>query len=136
MLLVEQSGKYQVLKISQITEELLSLFTKTSSFFTILKSSTENSVVIESSNLDILKNEITVASQEYWSLFRLAGSFDFDQAGVLAGLIAPISAEGIGIFVISSFDTDYLLIQQKDVDKLSGFEHFSLQLLEADSEKK
>jgi uncharacterized protein len=40
------------------------------------------------------------------------------EVGVLASLVAPLAAAGVSVFTISTFDTDYLLVQ-------------SIQLLEA-----
>jgi hypothetical protein len=37
--------------------------------------------------------------------------------GVLAGLTAPLAAAGISIFAISTYDTDYLLVRNHDLDR-------------------
>ena len=49
-----------------------------------------------------------------WSCFKLRGPFAFDEVGVLAAIAAPLAAAAIGIFVISTFDTDYLLVKTSD----------------------
>ena len=49
-----------------------------------------------------------------WTVFKLHGPFAFDEVGIAAGLSRPIADAGIGIFVVSTFDTDYLLIKTKD----------------------
>ena len=49
-----------------------------------------------------------------WTVFKLHGPFAFDEVGIVAGLSRPIADAGIGIFVVSTFDTDYLLIKTKD----------------------
>ena len=51
-----------------------------------------------------------------WTVFKLHGPFAFDEVGIVAGLSRPIADAGIGIFVVSTFDTDYLLIKTKDAD--------------------
>ena len=51
-----------------------------------------------------------------WTVFKLHGPFAFDGVGIVAGLSRPIADAGIGIFVVSTFDTDYLLIKTKDAD--------------------
>ena len=37
--------------------------------------------------------------------------------GVVASLSQPLAEAGIGIFVISTFDTDYLLVKENDLEK-------------------
>ena len=44
-----------------------------------------------------------------WRCVRVAGAMPFTQVGVLASLTAPIARAGVGVFAISTFDTDYLL---------------------------
>ena len=51
-----------------------------------------------------------VRAERGWALLRLHGPFPFTEVGVLASFAAPLAAAGIGIFTISTFDTDYLLV--------------------------
>ena len=51
-----------------------------------------------------------------WRCFKLHGPFPFEQVGVLASLAGPLARAEIGIFVISTFDTDYLLVKEADLD--------------------
>ncbi len=47
-----------------------------------------------------------------WHAWRLAGTFDLNTAtGVLASVIGPLAEATIGLFAISTFDTDYLLVK-------------------------
>ena len=41
----------------------------------------------------------------------MAGPLDFALTGILAQLAAPLADAGIPIFAISTYDTDYLLVQ-------------------------
>ena len=52
-----------------------------------------------------------------WRCLRVAGSMDFSQLGVLASLVGPLADAGISVFAISTFDTDYLLVKQTDLEK-------------------
>ncbi len=51
-----------------------------------------------------------------WTCFKLHGPFAFDELGVVAGLADPLLKAEIGIFVVSTFDTDYILVKQDDAD--------------------
>lgn len=50
-----------------------------------------------------------VVAQKGWACFRSLGPFAFDQAGIVASLAAPISARGIGVFVLCTFDGEHIL---------------------------
>ena len=41
----------------------------------------------------------------------------FTLVGVLASLTLPIARAGVGIFAISTFDTDYLLAKETEMDR-------------------
>jgi hypothetical protein len=49
-----------------------------------------------------------------WIAYKFVGPFAFDETGIVSSVIGPLSAAGIGIFVISTFDGDHLLIKDKD----------------------
>lgn len=49
-----------------------------------------------------------------WACFKLAGPFAFDETGIVLAVVAPLSAAGLGVFVVSSFDGDHLLVKQAD----------------------
>ncbi len=58
------------------------------------------------------------------ALLRVAGPLDFALVGVLASLTSPLAEAGISIFVISTFDTDYLLVPTKDLPQaITALEH-------------
>jgi hypothetical protein len=50
--------------------------------------------------------------EDGWRTFVLAGPIPFDTVGVIASLTAPLAAAGIAVFVLSTFDTDYLLVKE------------------------
>ena len=54
-----------------------------------------------------------VDSQPRSICLKLEGPFPFSQTGVLLSFIEPLSSKGIPIFAISTYDTDYVLIQEE-----------------------
>jgi hypothetical protein len=58
-----------------------------------------------------------VEREDGWKALRVAGSLDFALTGILAGLANPLADNGISIFAVSTFDTDYLLIRASDFAK-------------------
>jgi len=52
-----------------------------------------------------------------WRCFRIDGSFDLNQIGVISSLAAPLAQAGISIFVVSSYDTDYIMVNEEKVEQ-------------------
>jgi uncharacterized protein len=48
-----------------------------------------------------------------WRAIKVQGPLDFSLTGILVALAAPLAAASIPIFALSTFDTDYLLIQEQ-----------------------
>jgi uncharacterized protein len=48
-----------------------------------------------------------------WVCLKLEGPFPFSQTGVLLSFIEPLSNNGVPIFAISTYDTDYVLVQEE-----------------------
>ena len=56
-----------------------------------------------------------VRCQRGWRMFKLQGPFDFALTGILKAVLDPLAASGVGIFAISTFDTDYVLVQAEQL---------------------
>ena len=52
-----------------------------------------------------------------WRAMTVAGPLDFDLVGVLADLTTPLARAGVSVFVLSTFDTDHVLVRDEDVDR-------------------
>jgi len=59
-----------------------------------------------------------------WVCFEVDGPLDFSETGILATLSAILAEAGIPIFVVSSFDTDYLMVagadRQRTIEQWTG----------------
>lgn len=58
-----------------------------------------------------------VRSERGWRCLRVAGTLDFSLVGVLASLLGPLAAAGVAVFVISTFDTDHVLVREADLGR-------------------
>jgi hypothetical protein len=77
-------------------------------FTSITSTSDELSIVCPADNIPA-----DMHSQHQWICFQLEGPFPFSLTGILLSFIEPLSSNGIPIFAISTFDTDYVLIQEE-----------------------
>lgn len=58
-----------------------------------------------------------VAAERGWRALRVAGPLDFALTGVLAALAVPLAEAGVSIFALSTYDTDYVLVREADVER-------------------
>jgi RimJ/RimL family protein N-acetyltransferase len=52
-----------------------------------------------------------------WTAFRVAGTMEFTLTGIVAQISQVLADAQLGIFVVSTFDTDYILVNHNDADK-------------------
>lgn len=57
-----------------------------------------------------------VLAERGWRLFEVLGPLDFDQVGILAGLLAPLARASVPVFVVSTYETDFILIKEGNVE--------------------
>ena len=70
----------------------------------------ENSLVCPTSIVPL----DTIERSDGWRAFRIEGVLDFSLIGILAKISAILAGKGIGIFAISTFNTDYVLTKASD----------------------
>lgn len=56
-----------------------------------------------------------------WTAIKLTASFGFDEPGVVLSVVRPISEQGAGVFVTSTFDRDYLLVRAADLPRVRSW---------------
>ena len=55
-----------------------------------------------------------VRHESGWACYKFLGPFAFDETGIVSAVIAPLSDAGIGIFIVSTFDGDHMLVKAAD----------------------
>jgi len=74
------------------------------------------------------KAELTVVCQEEnvpagitcnknWRGLRIGGVLDFSETGILSSLTAPLAGEGIPVYALSTYSTDFILIKEEDLSR-------------------
>lgn len=58
-----------------------------------------------------------IPCQPGWRLLKIEGPFEFDEIGVLAAITTTLAQADISLLTISTFDTDYILIQENIYDQ-------------------
>jgi uncharacterized protein len=113
-------GPYAVVRLAP--DAPISDWATRGDFTSITRTADELSIVCPADNLPP-----DVHSPHRWICLKLEGPFPFTQTGVLLSFIEPLSTNGIPIFAISTFDTDYVLIPEEharaiDILRESGHE--------------
>jgi hypothetical protein len=84
-------------------------------FFSVTRTAEELSIICEEAVLpptapDASLPELKISKE--WRVLKFEGPFDFSEVGVLASVIAPLAEAAISISAVSTFDTDYLFVQE------------------------
>ena len=80
-------------------------------FFSITRSDEEISIVCEQSYVPD-----DVRSERDWRALKVAGPLKFDEVGILASIAAPLAEAEVSIFMLSTFDTDYVLVKESGLE--------------------
>ncbi len=79
------------------------------------------SVTLNEDELSIVCDEKKVPAdvqhQSGWACLKMQGPFEFTLTGVLTSVLVPLRDAGIGIFALSTFDTDYVLVPGERLDE-------------------
>lgn len=84
-----------------------------SKFCFIGKTDEENSLVCITN--DVPTN--TTERDDGWSAFRIQGILDFSLIGILAKISSLLAENEIGIFAVSTYNTDYIFTKKENYDK-------------------
>ena len=82
------------------------------------------SVTRSAEELSIICPETAVPAQTLhapgWRCLKLEGPFDFDVTGLVASFSTALARAGISVVVVCTYDTDYLLVRQADLERATA----------------
>ncbi|HNZ98762.1 ACT domain-containing protein [Ruminococcus sp.] len=84
-----------------------------SSFFFIGRTDEELSLVCLTEDTP----ENTVEREDGWRGFRIQGVLDFSLIGILSKISAVLAGNKIGIFAVSTYNTDYILVKEENFSR-------------------
>ena len=61
--------------------------------------------------------EHTTEKEDGWKGFRICGTLDFSLVGILADISGILAGRQIGIFAVSTYNTDYILVKAEDFSR-------------------
>lgn len=106
-LLEEKYGVCRLDKYEEVPE-----WVNKDDFFSITKTYDELSIVCLEDNIPN-----NIKCERDWRILKVEGPLDFSLVGILAYISSVLAQNSISIFAISTYDTDYILVKNKDVDR-------------------
>ena len=101
-------GHFAICRLDADSE--LPLWAQSQTFLSVTRTTDEVSIVCPEKDVPS-----AVSCQRYWRCLKVSGPLDLEQIGVLNALVEPLARAAISVFAISTYDTDYLLVQEKNL---------------------
>ena len=108
MVLKRIEDKLTVCKVAEISDVDLE-----ADLFFIGKTDEELSLVCRTEDAP----ENTVERDDGWRGFRIQGTLDFSLIGILSKLSGILAEQKIGIFAVSTYNTDYILVKEENYER-------------------
>ena len=114
------------LAIIKLSIPQIPLWALRSTFLSFTMTPSESSLICEQyliphSSPDIIKHELNRVA------FQIEGVLEMSMVGVLAGISVALALEGVPIFVVSTFDTDWIIVEggmrERMVECMKGLGH-------------
>jgi len=80
--------------------------------FSVTRTRDELSIVCPEENIPA-----DTRSAKGWRALRLVGTFDFAMTGILVSVVGPLARVGVSIFSFSTYDTDYVMVREDQLEK-------------------
>ncbi|HTO97294.1 MAG TPA: ACT domain-containing protein [Myxococcales bacterium] len=81
------------------------------SFFSLTRTQEELSIACAAEQVPA-----GVKSSGRFALLQLHGPFAFSETGVVSSFVAPLAQAGVPVFVVSTFDTDHVLVPEESLE--------------------
>ncbi len=101
-------GNFSICRVSDFSQTNLE-----AEYCFLGKTDEENSLVCLTE--DVPGN--VTAREDGWKGLRIQGVLDFSLTGILSGIAAALAENGIGIFAVSTYNTDYIFTKQENFEK-------------------
>lgn len=82
-------------------------------FYFLSRTDKEVSLVCDTDNVP----DDVVERVDGWSALRITGTLDFSLVGILSRFTTALADADVGLFAVSTYDTDYVLVKREDLEK-------------------
>ena len=81
-------------------------------FFSVTRTRDELSIIIANA-----RAPRKAKCERDWRLLMVKGPLPFNLVGIIAGLSVTLADAGVSIFALSTYDTDYIMVKQTDLER-------------------
>ena len=99
------------LTVCKVTD--VSVIDMSAKFYFIGKTDEEISLVCRTEDAP----EKTIEREDGWKGFRIQGVLDFSLIGILSKISGILAEHKIGIFAVSTYNTDYILVKEENFER-------------------
>jgi hypothetical protein len=110
MLLELLEEEYSVYKFDKNYSIDINIFKR--DFVSVIKTKDEISIVAVSGSIEHYEK-----NENGWKILKIVGILDFNLIGIISKISTILANENICIFVMSTYNTDYIMIKGKDIEK-------------------
>lgn len=72
----------------------------------------------------------TIERENGWKAFRIEGVLDFSLIGILSKISKILADNKVGIFAVSTYNTDYLFVKERDLNKsIMALENYGYKII-------
>ncbi|MDR2393302.1 MAG: ACT domain-containing protein [Treponema sp.] len=121
MLLELLKGEYAVYQCN--TQYALDKNRVEKEFLSLTKTKDEISIVASSKSIEPYEK-----IEDGWNILKIMGTLDFSLTGIISTISTILANENISVFVISTYNTDYIMIKKEAIEaaievlKKNGYE--------------
>ncbi|KAF9414818.1 hypothetical protein BGZ94_000279 [Podila epigama] len=83
------------------------------SWYSVTKTSEEISLVISDAHPEDKPLVAEHKVSDGWRCFKVVGPLDFSYVGIMANLSGALADNKISVFVVGTYDTDYILVKEE-----------------------
>jgi hypothetical protein len=83
------------------------------SFHSITHTPDEVSIVLPQKNINLQE----ISCERDWRALRVDGKLDFNLCGVLLSILDVLNDLSVSVFVVSTYDTDYILVKEHELTR-------------------
>ena len=101
-------GEFSVCQVEELARDVLS-----EPFCFVGKTDEELSLVCP---IDAVPAK-TLSRDDGWRMFGIVGTLDFSLVGILADISRILADAGVGLFAVSTYNTDYILVKKENLPR-------------------
>ncbi|KAF9907566.1 GATS protein-like 3 [Linnemannia zychae] len=87
-------------------------------FFSFTQTDTTLSIIMDDATMSLFPDHTLNTQEGDWRLIAIGdGPLGFDECGIVSEFSRPLSESGIGLFYLSTFSSDYIMVNDQDFER-------------------